>query len=376
MAPDLVVFSHLRWDFVYQRPQHLLSRLAAGRRVLFLEEPMHGEGVTPAWALSHPRPGVTVARLVTPCPAPGFHDDHLETFRPMLHQLLRAEHIDHYAAWFYTPMALPFAQRLAPRLTIYDCMDELSAFRGAPPELLRREEALLAQADLVFTGGRSLYRAKRNRHPDVQCFPSSVDAAHFRAALDPHIEAGDLEALPRPRLGFYGVIDERMDLELLAAVAEARPQWQFIMVGPVVKIDPADLPRAHNIHYLGQRSYEQLPAYLAGWDVCLLPFALNESTRFISPTKTLEYMAAEKPIVSTPITDVVEPYGDTVYIADTPAAFVAACERALHAPNAERGARIERMRYILSETSWDSTAAAMGSLIEQRISARAARRVA
>jgi UDP-galactopyranose mutase len=376
MTPDLIVFSHLRWDFVYQRPQHLLSRLAAGRRVLFLEEPQHGEGITPTWALSSPAAGVTVARLMTPCRAPGFHDDHLATFRPMLHQLLRAEHIDNYAVWFYTPMALPFAQRLVPRLTIYDCMDELSTFRGAPPELLTREEALLAQADLVFTGGRSLFRAKHNRHRDVHCFPSSVDAHHFRAALDPRIEASDLEALPRPRLGFYGVIDERMDLELLAGVAEARPHWQFVMVGPVVKIDPAELPRANNIHYLGQRSYEQLPSYLAGWDVCLLPFALNESTRFISPTKTLEYMAAEKPIVSTPITDVVEPYGDAVFIADTPAAFVAACDQALQAPHAERSARIERMYRILAETSWDSTAAAMGGLIEQRIAARATRRVA
>lgn len=376
VKPDLVVFSHLRWDFVYQRPQHLLSRLAVDRRVLFVEEPVCVEGVTPGWALSRPAPGVTVCRLTTPCPAAGFHDEHVETFRPLLRHLLRSEHVSDYALWFYTPMALPLAQRLSPRLTIYDCMDELSAFRGAPPELLSREESLLAQADLVFTGGRSLYRAKRNRHPDVHCFPSSVDAGHFRAALDPRIEADDLERLPRPRLGFYGVIDERMDLELLGALAEARPTWQIVLVGPVVKVDPETLPRAHNIHYLGQRSYAELPSYLAGWDVCLLPFALNESTRYISPTKTLEYMAAEKPIVSTPIADVVEPYGETVYIAGTLPAFVAACERALAAPNAERVARVERMRRVLAETSWDTTTAQMDALIAERLAAPAIRRVA
>lgn len=374
--PDLVVFSHLRWDFVFQRPQHLMTRLADARRVLFVEEPVYAEGATPAWSLSHPNAGVTVCRLTTPCPAPGFDDAHEETMRPLLRHLLQSEGVGSFVAWYYTPMALPLARGLAPALTVYDCMDELSAFRGAPRELLVREQELLSAADLMFTGGPSLYRAKRGRHPDVHCFPSSVDAAHFRAAHDPRIEADDIEALPRPRLGFYGVIDERMDLELIAAVAEARPQWQIVLVGPVVKIDPESLPRAHNIHYVGQRGYAELPSYLAGWDVCLLPFARNEATRFISPTKTLEYMAAGKPIVSTPIADVAEPYGDVVYLAETADAFVAACERALHAPNSERLQRAQRMHAVLAETSWDTTAAAMDELMSRRAASRSARLVA
>ncbi len=374
--PGLIVFSHLRWDFVFQRPQHLISRFAANRRVLFIEEPIHTPGQEPAWSLHRPAHNVLVAQLTTSEPAPGFDAAHTDAFRQLLPPLLCSEGLEDYALWLYTPLALPMAQVLEPRVVVYDCMDELSAFRGASPELLAREAELLARADLVFTGGPSLFRAKRDRHPNVHCFPSSVDAAHFRAALDPSIAAPDLAPLSRPRLGYYGVIDERMDLDLLAALAEMRPTWQIVMVGPVVKIDPATLPRYPNIHYLGQRSYAELPAYLAGWDVCLMPFALNEATRFISPTKTLEYMAAEKPIVSTPITDVVDPYGDAVYVADTPHAFVAACERALKESPAERAARVERMRAVLAATSWDETVAAMERLLAQRLEARELSRVA
>jgi UDP-galactopyranose mutase len=261
-------------------------------------------------------------------------------------------------------MALPLARALAPRAVIYDSMDELSAFQGAPRELLDREAELLEWADLVFAGGPSLYRAKRDRNPSVHCFPSSVDAAHFRRSRDLR-DADDQARLPRPRLGFYGVIDERLDLALPDALAAAHPEWQIVMIGPVAKIKPQALPRRENIHYLGQRTYDQLPAYLGGWDVCLLPFARNEATRFISPTKTLEYMAAERPIVSTPIPDVAEPYSDIVYLGDTTEAFVAACERALAADAAERGERAAKMRAVLSRTSWNTTAHEMECLIEQ-----------
>jgi UDP-galactopyranose mutase len=363
-ATDLIVLSHLRWDFVYQRPQHLLGRMAASRRVFFVEEPYYHED-EPRWELSSPSPSVTVCRLLTPERAPGFADVHLPTFAQLLPQLLADQQINDYALWLYTPMALPFAQQsLQPRAVIYDCMDELAAFKGAPPALLEREAALLRWADLVFTGGPSIYRAKQDKHPRVYCFPSSVDAAHFRQALT-GAEADDQQALPHPRLGFYGVIDERMDLDLLVALADAHPDWHLVLVGPVVKIDPAALPERPNIHYLGQRAYEALPGYLAGWDVCLLPFARNEATRFISPTKTLEYMAAEKPIVSTPIADVAEPYGEIVYLGATPAEFIAACERALAANESERQARIAAMREVLSRTSWDATAREMNHLIDE-----------
>jgi UDP-galactopyranose mutase len=255
-------------------------------------------------------------------------------------------------------------------------MDELSLFLGAPPELLTREAALLESADVMFTGGPSLFRAKQSRHPNVHCFPSSVDAAHFRTARSGTesavAEAEDQAGLPRPRLGFYGVIDERLDLPLLDFVADARPDWQIVLVGPVVKIDPASLPRRQNIHYFGQRSYDELPRYLQGWDVCLLPFARNDATRFISPTKTLEYMAAELPIVSTPIADVAGPYGHIVYLGASPEEFLAACQAALDSAPVERARRITRMREVLAGTSWDVTVSAMEKLLAAALATKAA----
>ncbi|HJT88707.1 MAG TPA: NAD(P)-binding protein, partial [Bryobacteraceae bacterium] len=285
--------------------------------------------------------------------------------KKLMRDLVAKEQPSEYILWFYTPMALPLAEGLNPHAVVYDCMDELSAFLNAPPELLEREQELLQRADLVFTGGPSLYRAKQDRHPRVYCFPSSVDAKHFAAAANGMAEAEDQQSLPHPRLGYFGVIDERLDVPLLQAMAEAHPEWQIVMVGPVVKIDPATLPRKPNIHYYGQRSYQQLPAYLKGWDVCLLPFARNASTKYISPTKTLEYMAAGKMIASTPITDVAEPYGEIVYLGGTPEEFVGACERALQAGTEERAERQKKMRDVLSRTSWDATAQRMRELMSE-----------
>jgi UDP-galactopyranose mutase len=369
----IVAFSHLRWDFVYQRPQHLLSRLAAKRRVFFIEEPIYDSGAQAYWERSRPEPNVMVCRPHTPLRSSGFCTDQFPALRDLLPEVIENEGLRDHVVWLYTPMALPVAQSLRPQAVVYDCMDELSMFLNAPPELLEHESALLRWADLVFTGGPSLYRAKKGRHPNLHCFPSSVDAAHFRqackSARDPsqtgHPEPGDQAVLPHPRLGFHGVIDERLDLPLLDALAQAHPAWQVVMVGPVVKIDTGKLPRHPNLHYLGQRSYNQLPAYLAGWDVCLLPFARNDATRFISPTKTLEYMAAELPVVSTPITDVAEPYGDIVYLGDSPQAFISACEQALEASDLERSVRAAKMRRVLANTSWDATARAMEELIFQ-----------
>ncbi|HEU5304066.1 MAG TPA: glycosyltransferase, partial [Gemmatimonadales bacterium] len=372
----IVAFSHLRWNFVYQRPQHLLSRLGARRRVVFIEEPEYHPG--PArWERSNPHPNVHVYHPRTPVQAPGFHASQLPALEPLMTELRHNLNGDALLAWLYTPMALPLARMLEPELVAYDCMDELSLFLGAPPDLLVHEADLLQCADIMFTGGPSLHRAKQERHANVHCFPSSVDAAHFRLTDRAGRKVGEAEdqaELPHPRLGFYGVIDERLDLELLDAVAAARPQWQLVLVGPVVKIEPDSLPRRPNIHYLGQRTYDELPRYLAGWDVCLLPFARNGATRFISPTKTLEYMAAELPIVSTPITDVAEPYGSIVYLGATPVEFLAACEAALTAGPAERARRIEQMRVVLAGTSWDATASAMENLLTAQFRASSARR--
>jgi UDP-galactopyranose mutase len=233
-------------------------------------------------------------------------------------------------------------------------MDELSAFQGAPAALRSREAALMTRADLMLTGGQTLYEAKRDQHHNVHPFPSSVDVDHFARARRITTDQPDQAAIPHPRLGFFGVIDERMDLDLLAGVAEARPEWQIVLLGPVVKIDPAILPRHANIHYLGSKKYDELPEYVAGWDVALLPFARNDATRFISPTKTPEYMAAGKPVVSTSIRDVVRPYGQQglVRIADTVAAFVEACDDAMAE---DAASRVTQADAFLRQTSWDGT---------------------
>jgi glycosyltransferase involved in cell wall biosynthesis len=361
---DLICFSHLRWNFVFQRPNHLMSRCSAERRVFFFEEPVltHGAAESLEPYVSEVAPNLfVVAPRVAPGQAPN------EASRRALQQLCERHGIVQPIAWFYTPMALEFARDLPAALTVYDCMDELSAFRGASPTLTRLERELLARADLVFTGGRSLCEAKRSLHPAVHCFPSSVDVAHYAIAREHRADPPDQAGIPRPRLGFFGVIDERMDLGLLEAVATARPEWHLVMIGPVVKIDPNTLPRALNIHYLGQRSYDELPAHLAGWDVALMPFALNESTRFISPTKTLEYLAGGKPVVSTPVRDVVSPYGESglVRIADGAEAFILAIEQTLS--QGGLGPIAGRVDQLIAGTSWAITWAQMATLMKQAL---------
>lgn len=356
----IIVFSHLRWNFVYQRPQQLLSRLAQFYHVVFVEEPVWEEGAS-RLELSTPAPNVTVCQPRTAVHAPGFHDDQLAALQPLMSQITPA---DDPIVWFYTPMALPLLPALHAGLVVYDCMDELAAFKHAPKQLLQRETALLARADLVFAGGPSLFEAKRQRHPNAHCFASSVDTVHFEQALDRHNGHPAQSEIGRPRLGYYGVIDERFDTSLVAALADADAHWQIVLVGPIVKIDPASLPQRQNIHYLGQQPYQALPHFLAGWDVCLLPFARNEATRYISPTKVLEYMAAELPIVSTSITDVAVPYGEMVAIADTPEAFVAACAEALAITPGQRAELAARMRAVVAATSWDRTVEQMHQLLE------------
>ncbi len=369
-APALLVFSHLRWNFVTQRPQHLLSRAGKSRRVFYWEEAVFhnpaelpvnhsAEGWLDVMELQDAR-GVTVLR-----PNFGWEVDAEAGQRRLLDEFLAQRHLTDFDAWFYTPMALSFASHIAPQVTIYDAMDELSAFAGAPPELLQREQELFRRADVVFTGGRSLFEHKRDQHENVHGLASSIDVAHFAQATTPQADPDDQALIPHPRVGFYGVLDERFDAALMGAVAKLLPAVQFVLLGPVVKVDPASLPQAANLHYLGGKSYAQLPSYLSGWDAAMLPFAINEATRFISPTKTPEYLAAGKRVVSTPIRDVVHDYGDPglVEIADTPQAFAAAIERALHAPL--DSVWQSRVTAKLAQTSWDSTWAAMSAEIER-----------
>lgn len=364
---DVVCLCHLRWDFVFQRPQHLMTRFARDRRVYLIEEPRIEDGVAPRLDLR--RDGnVTVATLVLP---DGLGEETVhEIQRSRLTRLLADEGVADFALWFYTPMMLPIADHLRPRLTVWDCMDELSAFAGAPPALREREQALLDRADIVFTGGLSLFEAKRDRHPKVHPFPSSIEYEHFAGARDALPEPEDLADSPRPRIGFYGVVDERFDCALLQAIAERRPDWTFMIIGPTAKIDPAGLPRAENIRYLGMKSYAQLPSYLAHWDVAMLPFARNESTRYISPTKTPEYLAAGRPVVSTSITDVVRPYGDErlVHIADDAEGW----ERAIEAALAQRDDEswLARVDAHLAGNSWDRTWKKMSRLMADTLRGR------
>jgi UDP-galactopyranose mutase len=359
----LICFSHLRWNFVHQRPQHLMSLFARERRVIFWEEAVRAtEGNAPLLDMSTcPHSGVTV---VTPHLPDGLSEAQQVVALGALLDSLLANEDQPPIAWYYTPMMLPFSRHIEAAVVVYDCMDELSAFRFAPENLLTLERELLDLADLVFTGGQSLYEAKRDRHNSVYCFPSSVDQGHFAAARKALPVPADQVVSDAPVLGYYGVIDERIDLDLIAGLARLRPDWQIVMVGPVVKIDEADLPRAANLHYLGGKSYDQLPAYLHGWDVALMPFAINEATRFISPTKTPEYLAGGLPVISTPVRDVVAGYGDLarVHIADTAESFASACEVAI--AQAETGAGLAEADAAIAALSWTATHAEMKARIE------------
>ncbi|PJJ54713.1 glycosyl transferase family 1 [Hymenobacter chitinivorans DSM 11115] len=367
--PDFVCFAHLYWDFVWQRPQHLLSRFAQHGRVFYVEEPFfHHDQTAPEFAhfeVKDRQNGVKV--LVAHLPV-GFSEEENDQFQAkLLTQYFSENNINQYVFWYYTPMALSKSRHFQPVLTVYDCMDELAAFKFAPPKLRELEQELFKKADLVYTGGHSLYEAKSLQHHDAHSFPSSIDKDHFGQARTALPEPADQAGIAHPRIGFFGVVDERLDIELLGQLAEAHPEWQFVIIGPVVKIDPAILPRFANIHYLGGKEYKELPAYLCGWDVATLLFADNESTKFISPTKTPEYLAAGKPVVSTPIRDVVRPYGDLnlVQIAATADEFGQAIAKALvQTKDADWRKRTDD---YLATISWDLTWQRMVELMQDKL---------
>jgi glycosyltransferase involved in cell wall biosynthesis len=316
------------------------------------EEPVFEDTKTATLARSETPEGV---RVLTPMLPHGTNDQEAVAIqRELLDAYFSEQSIDNFIAWYYTPMALRFSDHLAPEVTVYDCMDELSAFQGAPPELIAQEQRLYERANVVFAGGASLYASKKTQHSNVHLFPSSIDRRHFAAAREKQQDPADQSSIGRPRIGFFGVLDERLDRDLLRQVAEQHPEWHFVMIGPVVKIADSDLPRAANIHYLGQKSYAELPQYLANWDVAMLPFARNAATRYISPTKTPEYLAAGKPVVSTPIRDVVKPYGEMglVRIGENAQEFGDAIQQSL---SDRREGWLERVDDFLANTSWDKT---------------------
>ena len=362
MNYDIICFCHLRWNFVYQRPQHLMSRFAKEHRVFFFEEPILSDNTEATIEIT--KDAASNTWIVVPfLPAESNAQERIMQQKMLLNSLIASMRIAEYILWYYSPMVLCWTEHLNPQLIVYDCMDELSAFKFAPPELVTQERKLFGMADLVFTGGHSLYEAKKHLHSNIYPFPSSIDKTHFIVARTNLQEPPDQEIIPHPRLGFYGVLDERLDIALLNEMASLRPSWHFILIGPVVKIDPASLPQTNNIHYLGMKSYNELPAYLAGWDIALMPFAINESTKFISPTKTPEYLTGGKPVISTAIKDVVNPYGSEglVHIADTAEEFILAAEREL--VNNNYDAWLGRVDTYLSGISWDRTWQGMETLI-------------
>lgn len=363
-STDLVCFSHLRWNFVYQRPQHLLSRFAQQTRVFFVEEPIFHDAPD-KMHIEEPMKNVFV--VVPHLQHGSTEEEVLNKQREMVNNLISVMDITNYFAWYYTPMALPFSDHLAPKMIVYDCMDELSAFKFAPAALTDNEKLLMQKADVVFTGGYSIYEAKKDKHPNIYPFPSSIEKEHFVQARTITNDPADQASIPHPRFGFFGVLDERFDIDLIEQAAKARPDWQFVLIGPVVKIDPATLPRYANIHYLGGKNYQELPQYLAGWDVAVIPFAMNESTRYISPTKTPEYLAAGKPVISTPIRDVVSPYGENklVHIASNAEEFVKHGEAILKKKS--RKSWLTKVDAFLEGNSWDRTWSQMAKHIENKL---------
>lgn len=364
----LMCFSHLRWDFVFQRPQHLLTRFTREMKVYFFEEPIFDSEDGPLLSISKRTENLTI---VVPHLPQGMSVASVNTtLSELLDQFFENSNLDEWLFWYYTPMALTFTEKYKPKFVVYDCMDELSAFKFAPEELVTLEKKLMAKADLVFTGGHSLYEAKKLQHQHIYPFPSSIEKEHFEQARSEANEPDDQASISGIKLGFYGVIDERFDIELIREIAEQRPEWQLMLIGPVVKIAPEDLPRQENIHYLGQKSYAELPGYLSGWDIALIPFQLNESTRFISPTKTPEYLSAGIPVVSTPIRDVVKPYGikRLVHIGENSADFIQAIEKELATEHKFQW--LSEVDAFLANVSWDETQGRMFKHITDLLSER------
>ncbi|MBZ7927180.1 glycosyltransferase (plasmid) [Ensifer adhaerens] len=359
----LVCFSHLRWRFVFQRPQQLMTLATRHYKVLYVEEPLFEEGAEPTLRSERDESGVGVLTPILPATLTEAQAvaEQTRLTRELAADLGERIHV----CWYYTPMAYEFSDGIEADILVYDCMDELSAFKGAPQRLAENERRLLRVADLLFTGGMSLYEAKRRLHRAVCAFPSSVDQHHFRKARRPSLpEPASQSHLRHPRIGYFGVIDERMDLNLVEAAARLRPNFEFILVGPVVKIEETSLPRRENLHWLGRQDYAVLPNFLRGWDVAFMPFALNASTRFISPTKTPEFLAAGIPVVSTAVKDVVRPYGERglVKICDTPESLVCAVDALLSQPTERWLGEVDT---FLAGMSWEKTWAEMHGLILQ-----------
>lgn len=372
---SIIVHCHLRWDFVWQRPQQTHSRLAQHYPVLFVEEPVYIESNDDYLDLSSPDDNIIRAVPHLSNALRGNYDASILAVRALIKTAFADDPVlaQQFASpiqWFYTPMpAAAMLGQFKERAVVYDCMDELAQFKGAPQDIAIREKNLLTKADIVYTGGRKLYESKSRHHNNVHFFGCGVDINHYaKARTKTTLVPEDARKINGPIAGYIGVIDERLDYGLLQALADAHPDLQIVMIGPVVKVDPATLPTNANIHWLGQRNYTDLPAYIKAFDVCLMPFALNEATEYINPTKTLEYMAAKKPIVSTAVTDVIRNFTPIVSVAKTSQEFIA---HVMHAVQTENMAMLNAGVEKAQTMTWDSIVNQMKSLLEEAAAKRA-----
>ena len=283
---DVVVLSHLRWDFVYQRPQHLMTRAAGRHRVLFIEEPLSAD--TFAFQMRTDTSGVRVVQPLLPSGTPD----------PDAESWLRGALTDLVAEWrgagwsSGTTRSWPSRSAAISRPRSRSSTAWISSARFAVRhQPFARAKTRSSVAPTLSSPGAGAFG--RRSGACIRVFTVSRAASTFRTSRRPgwRSEPPALASIPHPRLVYAGVIDERIDLDLLHALADSGA-GEVVLIGPVAKIDPADIPRGPHIHALGQRPYAELPSFFAHADLGLMPFALNEATRFISPTKTPEYLAA------------------------------------------------------------------------------------
>ena len=366
----IIVHSHLAWDWVWQRPQQFHSRLAKTHPILFVEGPTASDQLTaPRVTLREVSDYPNIVVLQMQMPASRFWSDgswvdaeRRRLVQSVLEGPLGRKFVNP-VQWFYDPMAATaFAGRMDEIAIVYDCMDELSQFKGAPAELVRRERELLAAADVVFAGGPKMAKSKRRLNPNCYSFGCGVDIKHFGKARRATTKVPrEIAAMSGAVLGYIGVVDERIDYDLLAKLADYNRDWNLAIVGPWTKIDPADFPVRRNLHFLGNRDYGELPAYAKGFDICLMPFAKNAATEYINPTKALEYMATGRPIISTDIEDVVLQFSDVVSIATQHDEFIAACEEGVARPDSRR---IQAGMKMARNNSWESIVAQLEKHVE------------
>jgi glycosyltransferase involved in cell wall biosynthesis len=358
MPADLIVLSHVRWTDAWQRPHHVVSRLARERRTWFVEGPSPG-GHQPPRLVTLADGDVTRAWLEPPPTGEGDGDaagpETVETYRRLLPGLVGPADGDR-VVWLCTPLALDIAGALDPTVLVYDvAIDELLSLRGVPQGVALAQKEALARADVVFTASPSLHRSVIEQgRPDAHLAPGGVDPAHFAAARRPRTDRG------RPVAGYVGPIDERIDVALVAALATALADWEIRIVGPVGGIDPAALPRAANITYPGPVPYAALPEVMADLDVAVMPLAVGAAPRSTNPTTALEHLAAGLPVVTTPVPDVVTQFGTIVDVADDAGAFALACVRAL---GQSRRRHRNRVAQLLRRHDWDAVTAGMAAVV-------------